>query len=812
MLKKLLKWLFYSLLTLILGISLSIYLFKDRIIQEVLTEVNDYLSVPVNVSRVDIDFLHGLPNISIAFYDVELPADAEPVVTAKRFYAIINPIQIIRGNLTIEKLEIIDAEINIIIDTSNKNNISRLFKSPESENLNKEDTVASGFDLNSIVLHNVDVDYQNNHSKASAKLNIRNLIGDFRLHNGIYMTSVDAAMDISGYRSPAWSVADVGEFTCDFDLAYDVESKILKLEDSQFSYRGAEAGINGSIAFASTPKVDLKISADKVSFNHLSQFLPRRFTSYIEQYNSKGSIDFDASIAGNYSRNLMPELKATLAFKNVDLTDANYNAHIRDLDLNCQLNIKDLGNLATGKFYINEGKGFLQKKPFTLTFQLSDFNNPVYSGSLKADITTSWLLAAMKFKEYNSGQGEIDVSLKVQRKSNQKPVFSGSIDLQAVSLALNDSVRISRVNGLATFNPGSIALADMNVSWLTSDLIMEGEIEMNGSGAKTDELMLRSNVKSTKLAIEDVVALVSSSAGLFTPDSTENTDLKLNLELLATLDSLTFRRFKGAAVTGEIFFQDKVIEVVDLNGRAMGGMLNLNGKMKQMPNKDIVIQANAKTKGVYLDSLFYVFNNFTQDFIRQEHLKGRVYADVNASMYFDETWRFRRQLLSANAKLGIVEGQLNNFEPIMALAPYLDDKDDNLARLRFSDIVNNIQIRQDTVFIPEMSIRTNVRNIALGGYHTLGQYINYQLAVPIINERVDKDEAFGAIQKSSKGSPNLLFRIKGTTSDYKVNYDLLRATGNVLRLLDITQIFKKKEEAEIDSSFLEDDEFDWQNE
>jgi hypothetical protein len=110
-----------------------------------------------------------------------------------------------------------------------------------------------------------------------------------------------------------------------------------------------------------------------------------------------------------------------------------------------------------------------------------------------------------------------------------------------------------------------------------------------------------------------------------------------------------------------------------------------------------------------------------------------------------------------------------------------------------------------------MSIRTNVRNIALGGYHTLSQRINYRLAVPIINERIDKDEEFGAVQKSSMGSPNLLFRITGTTADYRVNYDLLRATGNVLKLLDITKIFKKKEEIPVDSTFLEDEEFDWEN-
>jgi hypothetical protein len=452
-----------------------------------------------------------------------------------------------------------------------------------------------------------------------------------------------------------------------------------------------------------------------------------------------------------------------------------------------------------------------------MTFALSNFAKPNYSGNLKADLKANWLLAALQFENYHTAKGELELRLKLDNKKNDNSLIeavnlSGAIEFKNVSFGVNDTVQMHKINGFARFNPNQIQLANLHFNWLSSDLTINGNIVDREPSNATADYTLRSDLKSSKLAIEDIVTLVSASSGLFEADTTAETDVQLDLDLFASLDSLTFRRFKGAKVTGEVLYQNDVLEVLDLAGKAMGGTLKVNGKMKQMPNNDMIIQANARTRAVFIDSLFYVFNNFTQDFIRDENLKGQVYADVDASMFFDKNWRFRRQLLTAYAKIGIAGGELNNFEPIMALSPYLDDKDDNLSHLRFSELVNNVKIKEDTVFIPEMSIRTNVRNIALGGYHTLDQHINYQLAVPVINERVDKDEAFGAVQKSSKGSPNLLFRIKGTTSDYKVNYDLLRATENVLKLLDITKIFKKKEEAEIDSSFLNDEEFDWRRE
>ena len=56
-----------------------------------------------------------------------------------------------------------------------------------------------------------------------------------------------------------------------------------------------------------------------------------------------------------------------------------------------------------------------------------------------------------------------------------------------------------------------------------------------------------------------------------------------------------------------------------------------------------------------------------------------------------------KALDSAEAQVRVRNGELNDFAPIMSLSNYLDDREDRLDQLRFADLTNYINIKNDTI-------------------------------------------------------------------------------------------------------------------
>jgi len=249
--------------------------------------------------------------------------------------------------------------------------------------------------------------------------------------------------------------------------------------------------------------------------------------------------------------------------------------------------------------------------------------------------------------------------------------------------------------------------------------------------------------------------------------------------------------------------------------KGMGGEVRLKGLMTEQFNGDHYVKVNAQTKQINIDSLFYVFGNFNQTFITSEAVKGKLDASVNASMYFASDWTFRRKMLYSEAVLRVSQGKLINYEPVMSLTEYLHEEGENLSKLNFSDLENRIIVANDTVFISEMNVGTNVRNIKIGGYHTLGQQIDYRLSVPVIGSGRDSDEQFGKVKTDNGGQLYFPFRVYGTTTDYKVVYDLKTASSNFVKGIKkgIKDIVHNPDIKNSDDSLkLDDDEyFDWDN-
>jgi hypothetical protein len=222
---------------------------------------------------------------------------------------------------------------------------------------------------------------------------------------------------------------------------------------------------------------------------------------------------------------------------------------------------------------------------------------------------------------------------------------------------------------------------------------------------------------------------------------------------------------------------------------------------------------SARLNNIFVDSVFYVFQNFDQDFVQDKHLKGQASADVTMEMTLNEHLKLFPETLIADISATIKNGQLNNFEPMKKLSRYLDD--DGLTKLRFSDLKNDIHIEKQTIFIPQMSIRSNVTDILISGTHTFDQKIDYRLITPLRRKKVLDPEADLATEIDQKGQTKLFLKITGTTDDYKISYDTEGVRKKIAadfkkEVQELKDTFRnkgKKKEKEVE--LQKDEYFDW---
>jgi hypothetical protein len=181
-------------------------------------------------------------------------------------------------------------------------------------------------------------------------------------------------------------------------------------------------------------------------------------------------------------------------------------------------------------------------------------------------------------------------------------------------------------------------------------------------------------------------------------------------------------------------------------------------------------------------------------------------------MTLNEHLKLFQETLIADIGVTIKNGQLNNFEPLQKLNRYLDDE--SLNRLRFADLKNDIHIEKKTVFIPQMSVRSNVTDLMISGTHTFDQVIDYRVITPLRKKKLTDPEAQLAVEEDMSGA-KLFLKITGTTDDYKIAYDTeavrKKIAGDLKReVQELKDAFKtkgKKKQKEVE--LQKDDYFDW---
>lgn len=813
----------YFLLTLavlLIAFSGSVILFKDKIIQQFIREANKSLNTPITIGRIDVSAWQDFPYLAITFTDVYVE-DSQPglypLLTAKTVSFYLNPIEAWSGKYSIRGLQINDSDTHLKIDEKGVNNFTITKQTGGGESIS--------FDLRNVKLINTKFSYQDlqamqHHLFASDKLT-----ASVRLRSEVYKIEADGDVTIGQIGIGSSELLKNKKIDISAVVNYDDQNKNVAVEKSKLVLAKSVFEITGKNDFKTKNSIDFQLKSLDTDIQTVLSLFPESVTQKLKEYKSKGEIYFSLSVKGELSQKKSPFLSVNFGCKNASFFHPTYKSKIEEANVEGSFASPSIGDFSQAELFLRNVSGKLNGKLFESDFSIQNFDDPVVSLDFKGGLDAAWLQNFIVLKEVRdlSGEAVADVhfdgriSLLKEKSTAQQVRAEGTVDLKNISLTTGkQNLRFENWNGALQFNKNDIAMSNVGGRLQKSDFVLNGFLKnvITFLLFENQPIGIEADLKSNFLDLDELIAFGLGETGSKNFGFAISPNLHLNFH--CAVEKMKYKKFSPHQIKGDLLVKNQIAVSRNLSLQAMGGTLKVNGIVDAKNPKAIDVSSAFRLEGIHVDSIFYVFENFYQDFIQAKNLKGQANADVSLELTLNEKLNLYPETLTADISALVKNGELNNFEPLQKLNRYLDDQ--ALSQLRFGDLKNDIHIEKKTIFIPQMEVRTNATNISLSGTHTFDQHIDYRVIAPLRNKKkIDPDEAFGAIEDTGGGQSKIFLKIVGTTDQYEVKLDKEATKKKIVSDLkkevkELKEAFqnrgiKKKKEVELQK----DEYFDWDN-
>ena len=311
-----------------------------------------------------------------------------------------------------------------------------------------------------------------------------------------------------------------------------------------------------------------------------------------------------------------------------------------------------------------------------------------------------------------------NVQTKMQIHPNTFEDFSGHFHYENEQLLVNDF-------------KGKIGDTDFDVDltyYLGDD--SSNKKQNNSFKLKADYIDFDAFIKFNPEPIEDVVVTneledVKAHLEGFNIYELPFTDMTFNVDV----KRLKYHRIDLKNIKGQLrTTEDHYIYVDTLNLDSAGGNFKLSGYFNGSDPEHIYFKPKLSLNNVDIDRLAFKFENFGQDHLVSENLHGKLTSEItgNIRVYPDMIPDLDQSDIQMNVR--ILEGRLENYEPMELFSDYIGDK--NLKKIRFDTLQNNIAINKGKIDIPNMTIESTLGHIEMSGTHDSEHNIEYYLRIP----------------------------------------------------------------------------------
>jgi hypothetical protein len=205
----------------------------------------------------------------------------------------------------------------------------------------------------------------------------------------------------------------------------------------------------------------------------------------------------------------------------------------------------------------------------------------------------------------------------------------------------------------------------------------------------------------------------------------------------------------------------------------------------QNSDKSFIGKGNFTFSDLDVNEAFVTFNNFGQNFLKAENIRGSLSGSLSVLIPADSMLKPDVKSVTAEGKYQLTDGALIDFDPVKHLSSFIELSE--LENIKFDKLENDFFIRSNSLYIPQMDVKSSAVDLSVNGRHTFDN--NYEYHVKLLlsailskKARINKSKVseFGEIADDGLGITSLLLKLVGKGEDVKVSYDM-QAAGMQIR-------------------------------
>lgn len=783
------------LVVLFIGVSLLVInLYEEEIKRFAIEKINDNLDTQVDVKSIDLTLIDQFPMASLRFKDVFI-ADRlsnnkkDTLISIEYLYLNLNFMDLIGGNYDIKDIKATNTIAYLKINNEGEDNYSILKKDTSST------SKQFSFDLKKVRFKNLDLDYQNEIQKQKLSIYTEQLRLAGQFSDVSYQLKTKGELFVNEFTNDSINYLKNKNANLNLDLlintqeqSYTINKGELDLEDLNFSIDGKYTSNQEE-----SDLIDLNIKGNNISFISVFSVFPEEFLTPLKKYDSKGLLNFNASLEGSIGKSTIPKVKAEFNLEQGELTERTNNISLNNLSFSGHFSNqnKDINSL----LILKNIKGELSNNGgnFSGEITLKGFANLQLESIVKANLNLATLNSFLSIPIVKTLNGNATINYQVRGKylANKFKIShsTGTFNFSEVNLATTtNNLSYENLSGLGKLNNNDLIFNNLNGT--IGGSVLSGNASLRNLIPHLvnplQKVWVDATIDTKQLDLLKLIQLIKTGEQENTTVSNDTVSLpqQFQVNLRTTINELNYGNFKAKNITGQISLKKQHLYTKNIKFKTSEGNVLFNSEIEQTSNHHFLWTGNSRLDGIDIQQFFTSVDNFGQDFLTDKNIKGKGSLILDFGMLFSPNLTLIEPSITVNARTKITNGMLLNHSTMNELATYLDENKllnkiidtkklkKKINRIKFSELNNNIKIKNNNIVIPKTTIKTNILDINIAGEHSFDDKIDYHFSFGLRDVLIKNKHAedFGPIKDDGLGKV-LFLRVFGNLNDLQYEID-----------------------------------------